>query len=53
METVGALIIRTEEYKELIEKSLKYDLLYEMALERAYLTDREKLVFGIKEEKEK
>ena len=53
METVGAVVILTEEYKELIEKSLKYDLLHEMAKESAYLTDRERLVFGIKQADEK
>ena len=45
--TVGAVVILTEEYKELIEKSLKYDALYKMALERSFLTDKEKLIYGI------
>lgn len=45
--TVGAVLISTEEYKELIEKSLKYDALYEMALESSFLTDKEKLIYGI------
>jgi hypothetical protein len=45
--TVGAVVILTEEYKELIEKSLKYDALYEMALESSFLTDKEKLIYGI------
>lgn len=53
METVGAVVIRTEEYRKLVEKSLKYDLLYEMAKESTYLTDRERLVFGIKQAEEK
>lgn len=45
--TVGAVVILTEEYKELIEKSLKYDALYKMALESSFLTDKEKLIYGI------
>ena len=44
---VGAVVILTEEYKELIEKSLKYDALYKMALERTFLTDIEKLIYEI------
>lgn len=51
MET-GTVIITTEEYKELTEKSLKYDLLRKMALENRWLTDREKLIYGVEEEKE-
>ena len=49
METI-TITITQEEYNELIRKSLKYDFLYEMAKDGRYLTDREKLVFGIKEE---
>lgn len=45
--TVGAVVILTEEYKELIEKSLKYDALYKMALKSSFLTDKEKLIYGI------
>ena len=45
--TAGAVVILTEEYKELIEKSLKYDALYKMALESSFLTDKEKLIYGI------
>lgn len=45
--TVGAVVILTEEYKELISKSLKYDALYKMALESNFLTDKEKLIYGI------
>lgn len=42
--------ITLEEYYELLKKSLKYDFLYELAKKSSYLTDREKLVFGIREE---
>ena len=44
---VGVVVILTEEYKELIEKSLKYDTLYSMALKSRYLTSEEKLIYGI------
>ena len=47
--TVGAVVILTEEYKELIEKSLKYDELREMALKSGYLTSEEKRIFKINE----
>lgn len=47
METVGVAIILTEDYNELIEKSLKYDALYKMALESSFLTTKEKLIYGI------
>ena len=46
------ITITVAEYNELLKKSLKYDFLYEMAKESNYLTDREKLVFGIREERE-
>lgn len=51
MET-RAITITVEEYNEMLKKSLKYDFLYEMALESDYLTEREKVVFGIKGKKE-
>lgn len=44
----GTVTITQEEYKELIRKSLKYDFLYELAQEGGYLTDRERMVYGIK-----
>lgn len=44
------ITITVAEYNEMLKKSLKYEFLYEMAKESRYLTDREKLVFGIKEE---
>lgn len=47
MET-GTVTITQEEYKELIRKSLKYDLLREIAQDGGYLTDREKAIYGIK-----
>lgn len=47
MET-GTVTITQEEYKELIRKSLKYDLLREMAQDGGYLTDKEKVIYGIK-----
>lgn len=46
MET-GTVTITQEEYKELIRKSLKYDLLREMAQDGGYLTDKEKAIYGI------
>ena len=46
------ITIAVTEYNELLKKSLKYDFLYEMAKDGKYLTDREKLVFGIREERE-
>ena len=42
--------ITLEEYNELLKKSFKYDLLHEMAQESNYLNDKERLIFGIKEE---
>lgn len=50
--TVGAVVITTEEYKELIEKSLKYDLLRKMAIGNKWLTDREKMIYEFDEEEE-
>ena len=50
MET-RTITITVEEYNELLKKSLKYDFLYEMAKESDYLTDRERIAFGIKKEK--
>ena len=44
----GTVTITQEEYKELIRRSLKYDFLYELAQEGGYLTDRERMVYGIK-----
>ena len=48
--TAGELIITTEEYKELIEKALKYDLLKKQMSQRGYLTDTEKALLEIEEE---
>ena len=48
--TAGELIITTEEYKELTEKALRYELLRKHLSERGYLTDAEKLLLGIEEE---
>lgn len=45
------ITITTEEYNELLRKSLKYDFLYDLAKETDYLTDRERMVFGIKKER--
>ena len=44
------ITITVTEYYEMLKKSLKYDFLYEMALKSKYLTDREKIAFGIREE---
>lgn len=43
------LTFTEEEYKELIEKALKYDLLKKHMSQRGYLTDAEKLLLGIEE----
>lgn len=48
--TAGELIITAEEYKELTEKALRYDLLKKHSLQSAYLTDVEKLLYGIEKE---
>lgn len=42
--------ITQEEYKELIRKSLRYEMLREIAQDGTYLTDREKAIYGIKKE---
>lgn len=42
------ITITIEEYNELLKKSLKYDYLYEIAMESGYLSERERLVYGIK-----
>lgn len=43
------ITITVAEYNEMLKKSLKYDFLYEMAQENDdYLTDRERIIFGIK-----
>ena len=47
MET-GTVTITQEEYKELIRKSLRYDVLREMAQDDGYLTDEERAIYGIK-----
>lgn len=47
MET-KTVTITLEEYNELLKKSLKYDFLYEIAQDSGYLTDRERMVYGIK-----
>lgn len=47
--TTGEMLIPTEEYKELIEKALKYDLLKKHMTQRGFLTDAEKLLLGIEE----
>lgn len=49
------LIIKAHKYeemekhdvKELVLKASKYDALYKMALESSFLTDKEKLIYGI------
>lgn len=48
--TAGELIITAEEYKELTEKALRYDLLKKHMSQRGFLTDAEKLLLGIEEE---
>ena len=40
--------ITQEEYKELIRKSLRYDMLREMAQDSGYLNDKERAIYGIK-----
>ena len=44
----GTVTITQEEYKELIRKSLRYDMLREMAQDCGYLTDKERAIYGIK-----
>ena len=44
----GMVTITQEEYKELIRKSLRYDMLREIAQDVVYLTDKEKAIYGIK-----
>ena len=44
----GMVTITQEEYKELIRKSLRYDMLREIAQDVGYLTDKEKVIYGIK-----
>lgn len=44
----GTVIITQEEYKELIRKSLRYDMLREIAQDGGYFTDKEKAIYGIK-----
>ena len=46
----GTVTITQEEYKELIRKSLRYDMLREIAQDGGYLTDRERMIYGIKKE---
>ena len=48
--TAGELIITTEEYKELTEKALRYELLKKHLSKNSYMTDVEKLLYGIEEE---
>ena len=50
MGTAGEVIITTAEYKELIEKALRYDIFKNYLSERGFLTDVEKLLLGIEEE---
>ena len=40
--------ITQEEYEELIRKSLRYDMLREIAQDGGYLTDKERAIYGIK-----
>lgn len=47
--TTGEMLIPTEEYKELIEKALRYDLLKNHLSQKSYLTEAEKLLLGIEE----
>lgn len=47
--TTGEMLIPTEEYKELIEKALRYDMLKKHLSEKTYLTDMEKTLLGIEE----
>ena len=42
----GMVTITQEEYKDLIRKSLRYDMLREMAQDGGYLTDKEKAIYG-------
>lgn len=50
---LGTITITQEEYRGLINKSLKYDMLKEMAQKSGYLTEQERFIFGIKKDEEK
>ena len=50
MGTVGEMVISTEEYKELTEKALRYELLKKHLSKNSYMIDTEKLLLGIEEE---
>lgn len=47
----GTVTITQEEYKELIRKSLRYDMLREIAQDGGYLTDKEKRYMESREDK--
>ena len=49
--TAGELIITVEEYKELTEKALRFELLKKHLSQNPYISDVEKLLYGIEEEK--
>lgn len=47
---MGTVTIALEEYRELIRKSLKYDLLRAQTLEKSYIPQDERVLFEIKKE---
>lgn len=47
---VGAVVITTEEYKDLVLKAYKYDKLRERCVTSTYATTEEEILFEITEE---
>ena len=50
---VGAVVITTEEYKDLVLKAYKYDKLRERCVTSTYATTVEEILFEITEEEQK
>lgn len=50
---VGAVVITTEEYKDLVLKASKYDKLRERCVTSTYATTEEGILFEITEEEQK
>lgn len=50
---VGAVVITTEEYKDLVLKAGKYDKLREKCVASTFATTEEEILFDITEEEQK
>ena len=50
---VGAVVITTEEYKDLVLKADKYDRLRERCVAGTYATTQEEIMFDITEKEQK